>query len=319
MTALAATAGAAGAVSADPALTDRVLATLDGATSPRLREVLRAVVAHLHAAASEVAVTEREWGEAVDFLTRVGQISDDRRQEMILLSDVLGLSMLVVGLNHPDGVTAATESTVFGPFFVQSSPAFELGADISGGAAGQPCFYSGRVRSVDGAPLAGALVEVWHSDEDGNYDVQDPDLDGAQNRGHLLTDDDGGYRFSSVLPEAYPLPPDGPVSELLRATRRPFMRPAHVHFMISAPGCDTLITHVFRAGDPHLGVDAVFGEKDSLVREFVRHDPGRAPDGRVLDQPFFTMTYDFVLGAAAGAPSTPAPRAGTDNQEEHHS
>lgn len=286
--------------SADAALSERVLSSLDGTSSPRVREILRSLVAHLHAFASDVRLTEQEWAAGVDFLIRVGQISDDRRSEGILLSDVLGLSMLTVGINHPpDGV--ATQSTVFGPFFVHGSPAFALGDDISGGAAGQPCFYAGRVTSGDGEPLAGALIEVWHSDEEGNYDVQDPSLEAPQNRGNLRTDTEGRYHFRSVLPEPYPIPEDGPVGELLAATRRSPMRPAHVHFMISAPGHATLTTHVFRADDPYLGDDAVFGEKDSLVQEFQRHEPGPAPDGRLLDQPFFSMAYDFVLARDTAA------------------
>ncbi len=271
---------------ADRALTERVLASFDTTPSPRLREILRSLVVHLHAFTTDVHLTDGEWAGAVDFLTRVGQISDDRRQEAILLSDVLGLSMLVVGLNHPDEGGAATPSTVFGPFFVEASPAFANGADLSGGADGRPCSYSGRVTSTSGEPIPGALIEIWHSDEHGHYDVQNPDLDTPQNRGRLHTETDGRYWFSSVLPEPYPIPDDGPVGELLAATRRSGMRPAHVHFMISAPGYETLTTHIFRAGDPHLGSDAVFGEKAPLVQNFLRSDTEPA---------CYTMTYDFVL------------------------
>lgn len=281
-------------VSADPALTERVLASFDTTPSPRLQRVLRSLVAHLHAFTTDVALTEDEWTAAVDFLTRVGQISDDHRQETILLSDVLGLSMLVVGINHPDNGGPATPSTVFGPFFVDDSPAFDNGQDISGGAAGRPCFYSGQVRSTTGEAVPGALIEIWHSDEDGNYDVQNAEV-GIQNRGHLHSDPGGRYSFSSVLPEAYPIPEDGPVGDLLHATGRSPWRPAHVHFMISAPGYATLTTHIFRSGDSYLGSDAVFGEKQPLIQVFTPHEPGPAPDGRVVDEPFFTMTYDFVL------------------------
>jgi hydroxyquinol 1,2-dioxygenase len=282
---------------ADRALTDRVLASFDAAPSARLREVMHSLVAHLHAFASDVRLTEEEWAAAVSFLTRAGQISDDRRQELILLSDVLGLSMLVIGINHPATETA-TASTVVGPFFVEDAPEFANGDDISGGAGGKPCFYSGRVLSATGTPIPGARIEVWHSDDEGNYDVQYAQLDGAQGRGRLRSDADGRYRFSSVLPVPYPIPHDGPVGQLLAAAKRDSMRPAHVHFQISAPGFATLTTHVFAAGDPYLGSDAVFGEKDSLVRDFVRHDAGLAPDGRVLDTAFFTMDFDFVLDVA---------------------
>lgn len=266
----------------DADLTDRVLASFDGASSARTRDVLRALVRHLHALVKEVSLTEEEWATAVDFLTRMGQISDDRRQETILLSDVLGLSMLVIGLNHP--VTGnATESTVFGPFFTTGSPAFSNGDDISGGARGEPCDYSGRVTSSTGAPIADARIEVWHADEDGNYDVQYDGLDHPQGRGHLHTDADGRYAFRSIVPEPYPIPGDGPVGELLAATRRSPMRPAHVHFMISAAGYRTLTTHVFRDGDPHLGSDAVFGERESLVGTFVHN------------QSSSLLAFDFVL------------------------
>jgi hydroxyquinol 1,2-dioxygenase len=287
----------AGMPTADRTLTDRVLKSFDAAPSPRLREVMRSLVGHLHAFASEVRLTEEEWAAAVSFLTRAGQISDDRRQELILLSDVLGLSMLVVGINHPVSA-AATESTVVGPFFVEDAPEFANGDDLSGGAGGERCFYSGRVLSAAGTPIAGARIDVWHSDDQGNYDVQYADLDAAQGRGRLRSAADGRYWFSSVLPVPYPIPHDGPVGDLLAAAERDSMRPAHVHFRVSAPGFATLTTHVFAAGDPHLGSDAVFGEKDSLVRAFARHDPGLAPDGSVLGTAFSTMEFDFVLDAA---------------------
>jgi len=274
------------AAMADPALTERVQRSFDGTASPRLRDIMRSLVSHLHAFAGEVGLTEGEWAAAVDFLTRLGKISDDKRQETILLSDVLGLSMLTIAINHPH-VDGITDSTVFGPFFVAGSPEIAMGEDLSGGASGQPCSYSGSVRSVLGAPVAGARIEVWHSDEAGNYDVQYADLSTPQGRGHLFTGADGRYAFRSVLPEPYPIPMDGPVGDLLRATGRSPMRPAHVHFMITAPAYVTLITHVFRDGDPHLGSDAVFGEKESLVRGFEQvadEEPAR-----------FRMSYDFVL------------------------
>ncbi len=231
---------------------------------------------------------------AVEFLTRGGQISDERRQETILLSDVLGLSMLVIGVNHPS-TAPVTESTVFGPFFSGSSPAFLNGDDISGGAAGEPCYYSGTVTDTDGRPIAGALMEIWHADENGNYDAQYPGLDTPQGRGHLHTDPHGQFSFRSVLPEPYPIPGDGPVGDLLRAARRSPMRPAHVHFMIKAHGFATLTTHVFRAGDPYLGADAVFGEKDTLVQEYTRRAPPGLSAAQNLEQDPYCMAYDFVL------------------------
>jgi hydroxyquinol 1,2-dioxygenase len=279
---------------ADEDLTHAVVASFDGARSERFRTIADSLVRHLHAFATEVALTEDEWFAGIDFLTRTGHISDDKRQEFILLSDVLGLSMLVVGLNHRRP-PQATESTVFGPFFVEGSPAFENGDDIAGGAPGEPCFMQGRVVTVEGEPIAGARIEIWQADEDGFYDVQYSDLDAARGRGHLTSAADGRFWFWSVKPEAYPIPADGPVGELLAAGGRGPMRPAHVHFKITAEGFQTLITHVFVEGDEHLDSDAVFGVRSHLIGPFEHHEPGPAPDGSVMPVPFWTMSYDMVL------------------------
>jgi hydroxyquinol 1,2-dioxygenase len=205
--------------------------------------------------------------------------------------------MLTIGINHrvPSG---ATESTVFGPFFVEGSPAYRNGDDIANGASGEPCHLAGTVRSAAGEPIPGARIEVWQADDEGLYDVQHDDLDRPQGRGHLFTDEQGRYWFWSVRPVGYPIPADGPVGELLAAIGRGPMRPAHVHFMISAPGYRTLTTHVFAAGDEHLDSDAVFGVKSALITPFERHEPGTAPDGRQLGVPFHTMRFDFVLAPA---------------------
>jgi hydroxyquinol 1,2-dioxygenase len=277
---------------ADQDLTEAVVASFHG--SPRFNEIAESLVRHLHAFASEVELTEEEWFAGIDFLTRTGQITDDKRQEFILLSDVLGLSMLVVGINNRRP-PQATESTVFGPFFVAGSPAFENGDDIAAGAPGEPCYMAGRVAGVDGEPVAGALVEVWQADEDGFYDVQYADLEAARARGHLRTGEDGRFWFWSIKPEAYPIPADGPAGELLKAGGRGPMRPAHVHFKIDADGFQTLITHVFVEGDPHLDSDAVFGVRSDLIGRFEHHGPGTAPDGREMDVPYWTMNYDMVL------------------------
>jgi hydroxyquinol 1,2-dioxygenase len=275
-------------------LTRAVLASFAGAGDERFKEIAESLVRHLHAFATEVGLTEEEWFTGVDFLTRAGRLSNDKRQELILLSDVLGLSMLVIGLAHPAG-SGATESTVFGPFFVEGSPAIENGGDLGAGAPGRPCFMSGRILSTTGEPIGGASIEVWQADEDGFYDVQRPELAAPQGRGHLTSAADGRFAFWSVLPEAYPIPTDGPVGELLAAAGRGPMRPAHVHFMVQASGYGTLITHVFVAGDEYLDRDAVFGVKSSLIAPFERHEPGTAPDGRAVDTPFYTLTYDLVL------------------------
>jgi hydroxyquinol 1,2-dioxygenase len=274
------------------AVTDEVVASF-AAGPERYRELMQGLVRHLHAFARDVRLTEAEWQQAIGFLTRCGHITTDTRQEFILLSDVLGLSTLTVGIDAAASA-GATESTVVGPFFVADAPRFELGDDISGGAAGQPCYVSGAVTDVAGRPVPGARMDIWESDENGRYDVQ---YDGGTvaARGWLVTGADGGYRFWSVRPAPYPIPADGPVGDLLAAAGRSPMRPAHVHFRLTAAGYRTLTTHVFAAGDPHLADDAVFGVKDSLVADYTRHPPGRAPDGRTLSGPWSRLDFDFVL------------------------
>lgn len=277
----------------EQAVTDEVLASFAGTSDERTRELVQSLTRHLHAFAREVRLTPDEWEAGIGFLTRVGHITDDRRQEFILLSDVLGLSMLTVGINAPP-TPDATESTVFGPFFVEGAPEVPLGGDIAKGAPGVPCWASGTLRSTDGTPVAGARIEVWEADADGFYDVQ---YEGTRTagRGWLTSGAHGEYRFWSVLPAAYGIPADGPVGDLLAATSRSPMRPAHLHFKIDASGHRTLITHIFVAGDPHLGNDAVFGVKDSLVVEFAEHSPGTAPDGREMTAPWNSVEFDIVL------------------------
>jgi hydroxyquinol 1,2-dioxygenase len=277
----------------EQALTDQVAASFDKAASDRYREVMTSLVRHLHGFAREVRLTQAEWDTAIDFLTRVGHITDDRRQEFILLSDVLGLSMLTVTINEPKA-RGATESTVFGPFFVDDAPEIGLGGDLARGHKGVPCYVSGRVRSTDSSPLAGARIDAWESDEDGFYDVQ-YEGDEVSGRGWLTTGPNGEYAFWSVRPSAYPIPHDGPVGELLAAAGRSPMRPAHLHFKVTAPGHQPLITHVFVAGDPYLTNDAVFGVKQSLVAEFVEHEGGVAPDGSRRDGRWTEVSFDLVL------------------------
>jgi maleylacetate reductase len=283
----------------EAAVTAEVLATFSGAAAPRYREVMESLVRHLHAFAREVRLTEAEWQQGIDFLTRTGHITDDRRQEFILLSDVLGLSMLTVAINAPASA-GATESTVVGPFFVDASPEVPLGGDITGEAKGRPCYVSGTVRGTGGEPVPGARIEVWESDEDGFYDVQYPD-GRTGGRGWLRGAPDGEYRFWSVRPAPYPIPDDGPVGDLLTAAGRGPMRPAHLHFKVEAPGYRTLITHIFVAGDQYLDRDAVFGVKESLITEFAEHPPGAGPDGRALDEPWTSVEFDIVLAPLAPA------------------
>jgi hydroxyquinol 1,2-dioxygenase len=279
---------------ADAGLTRAVAASFDSTPDPRLRAVLQALVRHLHAFASEVELTEDEWFAGIRFLTRTGHKCDDKRQEFVMASDVLGLSMLVIGINHRHP-TGATESTVFGPFFVEGSRAFENGDDLANGAPGIPCHVRGVVRSVKGDPIPGAHLEIWQADEDGRYDVQYEGLDEPRGRGHLHADDEGRYSFWTVHPAAYPIPTDGPVGELLEAARRSPMRPAHIHFMVTAPGYQTLITHVFDEADEHLDTDAVFGVRSSLVATFHRHDGGAGPDGRQMSDAWSSLEFDLVL------------------------
>ena len=282
---------------AEADLTRRVLASLEGAPDPRLRLVLDSLVRHLHAFVREVRLTESEWQAGIDFLTRCGQVSDERRQEVILLSDVLGLSMLTIEVNHPSGA-AATEATVLGPFFVEGSPRTEIGGDISHGAAGRPCWFEGTVRDLDGHPVAGARIEVWEADDEGRYDVQHGD-DRVAARGHLFTDAEGRYAFWGVVPTPYPIPDDGPVGDLLAAVGRGPMRPAHLHLMVVAEGFRRLVTHLFVRGDEHQDSDAVFGVKESLVVDFHEHDPGTpGPDGRETSDGWTSARFDVVLQPA---------------------
>jgi hydroxyquinol 1,2-dioxygenase len=279
-------------------ITQAVLASMAQCQNPRLRTIMTSLVQHLHSFAREVRLTEEEWFSAIKFMTDVGHITDEARQEFILLSDVLGLSTLVAAQNNtkPAG---CTEATVFGPFFIEGAPHYPLGADISNGARGEPCFVSGRVTSTDGKPLAGVQMDVWQSDEDGIYDVQRPPSGPGEHkhraRAQLTTDDNGRYHFKSILAQPYPIPHDGPVGAMLEALERHPWRPAHLHYMLVAPGHERLITQVFRDQDRYLESDAVFGVRSTLVSEWVRHEKGTAPDGTEMERPYYTLTYDFVL------------------------
>ena len=276
----------------EQALVDTVVQSFDGAPDARLRQIMQSVTRHLHAAAREVQLTESEWNTMIDFLTRTGQICTDSRQEFILLSDVLGLSMQVIGMNNPP-VEDATEATVFGPFFVDGAPRIELGGDMAFGAVGEPCWVAGTVRGTDGSPIAGARLEVWEADEDGLYDVQYGD-DRSAARAHLYSDDDGEFRFWGLTPTPYPIPHDGPVGSLLAAVGRSPMRASHLHFMVTAEGYRRLVTHIFVDGDEIGWKDAVFGVKESLIKKFVRHEDAPTPDGRSVSS-WSEVAFDIVL------------------------
>ena len=276
-------------------ITAAVIARLDHCENPRLKEILESLVTHVHDFVREVKLTEAEWMQGIDFLTATGQMCDAKRQEFILLSDTLGVSMLTVALNQakPAG---ATEATVFGPFHVDDAPVLPQGADIAAGAPGMPLFVEAHVHTLAGGSIAGAEVDVWQADEEGLYDVQRPELgDARRARGVLHTDAEGVVRFRSIVPTAYPVPTDGPVGRMLVATGRHPWRPAHVHFLIRAQGYQPLTTHIFREPDPYLDSDVVFGVRSSLIGKFVEHAAGRAPDGSRVDGPFMTLRQEFVL------------------------
>jgi hydroxyquinol 1,2-dioxygenase len=282
----------------EQALVDQVVASFDSAEDPRLKLLMQALTRHLHAFLREVRLTEAEWNAAIRFLTEAGHITDDRRQEFILASDVLGASMQTIAINN-EAYANATEATVFGPFFIDGSPQIQPGGDIGGGAPGEPCWVEGTVSDTDGRPVAGALIEVWEADQDGYYDVQYRDGRLAA-RGHLVTDENGAYRFWALTPTPYPIPHDGPVGQLLAAVGRSPMRASHLHFMVSAPDRRTLVTHIFVRGDELLETDAVFGVKESLIRDFESHPAGTpTPDGRDLaGQTWSSVRFDIVLAPA---------------------
>lgn len=274
-------------------LTEAVLARLQGASDARFRQIMTSLIKHLHAFVRETQLTEAEWVSGIQFLTATGQKCDDKRQEYILLSDTLGASMLVDAINHRKP-TGATESTVLGPFYVEGAPDMPLGANIAEGVAGEPTYFSGVVRSPDGKPIAGATLDVWSTDGDGQYDSQRPGGE-TRARGRITTDAQGHYAFWTIKPVSYPIPTDGPVGKmLLKMGRHPY-RPAHTHMIVSASGYEPVTTHLFVNGDPYLESDAVFAVKNSLVVDFVSHHPGVAPDGKRLDQPWWTVHYDFGL------------------------
>jgi len=284
----------------EDSLTAIVLASFEDSPDPRLKQLMQALVRHLHAYLREVRLTQAEWNAAIEFLTAVGHITTDRRQEFVLLSDVLGASMMTVAMNN-EAYRNATEATVFGPFFVHDAPLIDRGGDIAGDAPGEPCWVEGTVSDTTGARIPEARLEVWEADEDGLYDVQYDDGRVA-GRAHLFTDESGQYWFWGLTPTPYPIPNDGPVGALLGKTNRSPYRASHLHFMVSAPGYRTVVTHIFVAGDALLDRDSVFGVKPSLVMSFdhmAPHSP--TPDGRELQGRSWSRTrFDIVLAPEAG-------------------
>ena len=277
-------------------ITNETLRRFEGTPDPRLREIMLSLTRHLHAFVKEVQLTEGEWMAGIQFLTATGHKCDDIRQEFILLSDTMGVSMVVDLINHrkPAG---ATESTVFGPFHRDGAATLPMGGHIAtDDPNGYPCVIFGRVLDTAGNPIENAVLDVWQANSEGFYDSQLPDPEKLRMRGYFKTGADGRYWFTTTRPVHYPIPTDGPVGRMLQATNRHPYRPAHVHFVVSAPGFEPVTTHIFDSIDPYLKSDAVFGVKDSLIVTFEEHQPGDAMATQFgMDKPFVSAQYEFVL------------------------
>ncbi|HYJ76337.1 MAG TPA: dioxygenase [Kineosporiaceae bacterium] len=285
----------------EDSITDLAVRRWGTARDPRLAEVLTALVRHLHDFAREVRLTEDEWMAAIQWLTRTGRMCDEKRQEFILTSDVLGLSMLVVQMNHRFD-ERATPATVLGPFYIEGSPEFGYGGDMSDGVDGDPLFVHGTVRNLDGRAVAGAVLDVWQADAEGAYEAQ-LEVDEARLRGRFRSREDGTYCVRTIAPKGYTIPMDGTVGDLVGRTEISEYRPAHVHFRLDAPGFEPLVTHLFREGAPYLDSDVVFGVKQQLVVPFEGHEGGIPPAGPELDRPWLEARYDFVLQPVDGSMS----------------
>jgi hydroxyquinol 1,2-dioxygenase len=284
----------------EKSITEAVIARMSHCEDPRFRHVMTSLIRHLHDFVRDVQLTEAEWMSAIQFLTDVGQTCTDKRQEFILLSDTLGVSVLVISINHPPE-SGSAESTVLGPFYWENAPEMPRGANLAVGVKGEPAFYSGRVLSTDGRPLVNATLDIWSGDGEGNYDMQLPGEPEMKARGKIRTDEQGRYWFRSIRPTFYPVPTDGPVGRMLgKMGRHPF-RPGHIHMIVSAEGHEPVTTHLFVADSEYLDSDAVFGMKESLVAKFNRHEPGPAPTGEMMDVPFYTVEYEFRLRPARSA------------------
>jgi protocatechuate 3,4-dioxygenase beta subunit len=286
----------------DTELTAAVIDSFEETPDPRVKFLMEELVKSLHDFVRKTDLTFDEWGYAIDFLTRVGQKCTSTRQEFILLSDVLGVSMLVDAVNHRER-DGATETTVLGPFYVGEHKPMAHGTDISpANLTGERMFVQSRVTDLKGKPLAGVPVDVWHADDDGFYDSQKPSYEtqGPSSRARFITDADGRFFFRTILPCSYPIPTDGPVGEMILQTRRHPMRPAHVHFLVDAPGYEPLITHVFIDGDKYLDSDVVFGVKNDLIAKVEQRTDPIMPDGKPAAAPWHLMTYDFRMKPGQG-------------------
>jgi hydroxyquinol 1,2-dioxygenase len=280
-------------------LTDIVLKRWQDIPDPRLRDVMQSLIKHLHAFVREIEPTGAEWFKAIDWITRTGKMCDDKRQEVILFSDVMGVSMLVDAINNRLA-TGATPTTVEGPFHVANSPEIENGGNMAKDAPGIPTFVTGTVRSLDGKPVGGAVLDLWQTDGEGLYESQKGSSEPWM-RGLYHTQADGSYVVRTVAPIAYTIPMDGTVGELMKRTDIGHMRPAHIHFAVSAPGYHHVVTHLFQKGDKYIETDVVYGVKEPLIVQFTKKSGGKTPTGEVLNEPFYEVRYDFVLQAKAQA------------------
>jgi hydroxyquinol 1,2-dioxygenase len=278
----------------EKSVTAAVLARMDNCQDARFKQVMSSLITHLHDFVRDVKLTEAEWITAIQFLTDTGKTCTEKRQEFILLSDTLGVSILVITINNPAS-GGTTDSTVLGPYYWEGAPELPLGANLAVGVKGEPTYYSGRVLSSDGTPIAGAILDVWSGDGEGTYDMQMEGDVGMKARGRIRTDAQGRYSFRSIKPEYYPVPTDGPVGRMLDKMGRHPMRPGHIHMIVSAAGHHAVTTHLFAAGSQYIDSDAVFGVKESLITAFAKHPAGTAPDGSKIDVPYYTVNYDFRL------------------------
>lgn len=277
------------------AITREVLQRFALTPDPRLREIVVNLIFHLHQWAEDTNLSWQEWQRAMQYLAKAGEWCKGPRNEFIALSDSIGLTMKVVDVSQPKP-EGATLPTLVGPFHTPNAPDYQNGADLANGAKGTPLYVSGRVLDTRGRPIANATVETWHSDEEGLYDVQvDPSKPWA--RGRVRSDAEGRYSFWTVMPTPYPAPTDGALGDLFMNTTKRYYRPAHLHYMVNAESFDPLITHIFVRGSQYIDEDVAFGVRPKLIYDFPRHEPGKAPDGRVMKQAFHTLNCDIVMTA----------------------
>ena len=280
-------------------LTDVVLERWKDVPNPRLKQIMQSLIKHLHGFVRDIEPTEAEWATAIDFLTRTGKMCDDKRQEFILFSDVMGVSMLVDSINHRLD-SGATPTTVEGPFHVPNAPSIADGGDMAKGAPGIPCFVTGKVTDLAGKPIGNATLDLWQTDGDGLYEAQ-RDTAEPWMRGIYRSKPEGTYAIRTVAPIAYTIPMDGPIGELMGKTTISHMRPAHIHFCLESPGYHRLVTHLFQRGDSYIETDVVYGVKAPLIVDFEKKPAGVAPNGEKVDTPFYVVKYDFVLQKTAKA------------------